>query len=114
MAEDITTPDHLVIQGTPVTQAQFNTQIQVINSFKKVINEQFTNLNYKATERVLRKFKLIEFYRRCNENQYHFNKGVHVEETFHELSDELEKITPSDVRGIDSLQEAKDTIKKCQ
>ena len=63
MAEDITTPDLLVIQGTPVTQAQFNTQLQVINSFKKVINEQFTNLNYKATEQVLKKFKLIEFYR---------------------------------------------------
>ena len=63
MAEDITTPDPLVIQSTPVTQAQFNTQLQVINSFKKVINKQFTNLNDKATERVLRKFKLIEFYR---------------------------------------------------
>ena len=45
----------------------------------------------------------MKFYRRSNENQYHFNKDVHVKETFLKLSDEVEKVTSSDVRVTDAI-----------
>ena len=50
MAEDGTTPGSLATPGTPVTQAQFNTLLQVINLSKEPINKQFINLNDKAAE----------------------------------------------------------------